>query len=72
MSDDILSVDVPCHECGAVTHVPVFRDLKAKAIEDWDLAEVSAQKRLSGIWVWLHDVSLFGLILWWFRGRKLR
>ena len=64
---ETLHFDFDCPKCHTTVHVPFFRDLEAKAVEDFDLLEVSAQARLSGLSLWLSSVSLFGLIKYWIK-----
>ena len=69
---DSLHFDFDCPQCHTNVHVPFFRDLEAKAIEDYDLLEISAQEKLRAMRHWVYNVSLSGLIIWWLKGRKLR
>ena len=64
-----LHFDFDCPQCHTTVHVPFFKDLEAKAIEDFDLLEISAQDELQGLRLWLSGVSLFGLIKFWFQRR---
>ena len=60
---------VECPQCRVTVNVPFIEELKAKAIGDYNLAEVSAQEELSGLRLWLYGVSLWGIIKWWVGGR---
>ena len=62
-----LSVKVECPNCNGTVNVPFFEKLEAKAVEDWDLAEISAQEELSGLRFWLATASLWELVKWWVR-----
>ena len=64
---DTLSFDVNCTQCHTTIHVPFFRELEARAIEEYDLLELDAQAKLSGLKLWLSSVSLFGLIRFWLK-----
>ena len=62
-----LNISIKCPWCGIEIKVPFFGDLKAQAIEDYDLAEISAQEELSSLHWWLRTTSLWGLIKWYFK-----
>ncbi len=63
----ILHFSVDCPNCGVKIKVPFLEDMKAQAIEEWDLAETSAQEELSSLRLWLASASLWALLRWWIR-----
>lgn len=63
---EFFSID--CPNCKAHIHIPFMRELKAKALEEADLAELTARDELSMLRGWLNSVSLLGLFKhWWYR-----
>lgn len=66
-----LAFEVKCFNCGMITKVPFLEDLKAIAIEEWDMAEQSAQEELLNLHHWLANISLWGLIKFWLKRFKV-
>jgi len=61
---------VQCPKCGHTTIFPVLGEIRAKAQEDWDLAEQSAQERLTNLDIWFWEASLLDFIKLWFKKEK--
>lgn len=61
----MMQFDISCPNCHTLVHIPFMRELKARAIKEFDLAEVYAQDKLSSLELWLETVSFWGLIKWW-------
>jgi len=64
------NIDIDCPVCHSEIHVPFIRDLEAKAIEDFDLAEITAQEKYASLKKMLERASLWSLIRFWWRKRK--
>ena len=60
-----LEYSIDCPSCGIKIHIPFVRALEAKALEDYDMAETSAQDKLFYLRLWLHDASLITLLKYW-------
>ena len=58
---------IRCPACGVNIHVPFMRELEAQALEEADLAEITARQELSGLRTWLRGVSIIGLFKFWLR-----
>uniref|UniRef100_A0A6M3LXX5 Uncharacterized protein n=1 Tax=viral metagenome TaxID=1070528 RepID=A0A6M3LXX5_9ZZZZ len=56
------SYDITCPICKNLIHIPFWEKLEAKALEDYDLAEMSAQEELFTWYSWWCSVSLWGLL----------
>lgn len=67
----MMKFNVSCPNCHSVISVPFIRKLEKQAIKDYDMAEVSAQDKLSSLNWWLNTISFWGLIKWWKKGRRL-
>ena len=61
----MLYYDVECPRCCSRIHIPFMKALEAKAIEDYDLAEVDAQVELA----WFRGASWWQLLRYWW-GKK--
>ena len=61
---------IQCPNCKINIHVPFIRELEAKAIEEADLAEITAREELGCLNGWLNTASLWGLLKFWFTRRK--
>jgi len=59
--------EIQCPNCKVNIHIPFVRELKAQAIEEADLAEITAREELLGLRLWLGNVSLWSLIKFWFK-----
>jgi len=68
---DLLEMDITCPNCKMKIHVPFFRDLEAKAIEEFDLSEISAQDKYNGLKGWLDSASLWELVKYWWRYKRV-
>lgn len=68
----MLKVDILCPECRTLIHVPFFRKLKAQAIEDFDMLELSALEKLESQTSWLRHASLWQLLQFWVKRRLHR
>ena len=66
---NILDFKIDCPDCGMTIRVPFVPALKAKAMEDFDLAESSSRTKLLGLELWLTSVSLTGLFKFWLHRR---
>ena len=64
-----LDIQIECPQCRNTIHVPFIAGLKAKALEEYDMAEVSAQTKLAEQTNWLRTISLWGIIKWWVNRR---
>ena len=62
--------DVQCPKCQINIHIPFFRELEAKAIEEADLAEITAREEIGMLRGWLASVSLFGLFQFWLKRKE--
>ena len=60
---------VVCPNCHLAISEPFVRELEAQAIEEYDMAEISAQEALDDIQEWFTDASLWTLITFWFEKR---
>ena len=56
------SFDITCPHCHVLVKVPFLETLQVKALEDYDLAEMSAQEELFNWYSWWCSVSLWGLL----------
>ncbi len=65
-----LHIDITCPICHTTIHIPFLPALEAKALEDYDLAEQSAQEELSNLHLWLGSASLISLTGFWLQRRK--
>ncbi len=52
--------DIECPNCKLNIHVPFMRKLKAKAIEEADMMEITAREELAGLKERLRNASLMG------------
>lgn len=57
--------EVKCSNCGMTTVLPVVPEIQAKAKEDFDLAEESAQEKYNDLYLWLRGASIWDLIRYW-------
>ena len=62
--------DIACPKCEINIHVPFMRELEAKAIEEADLAEITARQEIGMLKGWLRSVSLFGLFKFWLKRKE--
>jgi len=58
-------VKIQCPQCKVNINVPFMRELKAKAIEEADLSELTARDRLRGWELWLYSASLWDMLKLW-------
>ena len=67
-------VNIDCPNCHIKIHVPFWRELEVKALEEADLAEISAREELSHLRGWLANVNLWGFLRyrWERRIRRIR
>ena len=65
----MLETQITCPRCSVLIHVPFMSPLQAKAREDFDLVEISAQKELESLQEWLESASLFSLVRYWLKLR---
>ncbi len=63
-------VKIDCPNCSMGLNIPFFESLEAKAIEDYDMNETSAQSELDSLRMWLWRASLFDLLKYWLKRRK--
>ena len=67
-----LDIHIQCPSCHKEIHLPYFAAFKAKALEEYDMAELSAQTELAEQTNWLRTISLWGILKWWFSRRLSR
>ncbi|KKN01378.1 hypothetical protein LCGC14_1128270 [marine sediment metagenome] len=58
MSSSVLDFEVECPYCHINIHILFWRELEAKAIEKFDMNEVTAQQERDSMWLWFHNASL--------------
>jgi len=63
----MLHFRIDCPACHTRINIPFVRKLERKAIEEFDLAEVTAQDNLLCLELWLHGASLITLLKYWLR-----
>ena len=67
----IEDVVIDCPTCKTKVHIPFFRGLKAKSIEEADMAEESARSELADLRWWLSNATPWDLLCyWWKEGRR--
>ena len=67
MSSSVLDFEVECPHCHINIHVPFWRRLEVRAIEKFEMNEVTAQQERDSMRLWFHNASLFKLIWFWLR-----
>ena len=61
---------INCPKCKVNVHVPFVRELEARAIEEADLAEITARQQLDDVRYWLNSASLWELVKFWSKRSK--
>ena len=56
--------------CGNRINIPITPEIEARAKEDYNIAEESAQRELDRLWLWLYGVSWVGLLRFWLKKKK--
>ena len=62
----MLHTQITCPNCHIMVLIPFTRALEAKAADEYDMAEISAQDKLDALKEWLREVSLLALLKYWF------
>ena len=63
-------VKIDCPNCSTHINIPFFASLEAKAIEEYDMNETSAQSELANLEWWLRKASLFDLLKYWLKRKN--
>jgi len=66
----MLHFDIDCPKCHTRIHVPFVEELKDKAVEDFNIAELSAQDKLLSLELCLQEASLITLLKYWLRNKR--
>lgn len=59
----MLHYDIECPNCHSRIDIPFMKELEAKSIEDYDIAEKDAQTKV----LWFRGASWWQLLRFWWR-----
>ena len=60
-----------CPNCHSKVILPFLPDIHARKLQDdYDMDERDAQEILNDLWNWLFNVSLGGLLKFWWHNRR--
>lgn len=66
----ILNEETTCPNCKMTIKFPVIPPIRMQELEDeYDMLERSAQQRLNELYIWLANVSIWGLLYLWITKR---